>query len=743
MAKCPFAVWDEISGPVGSYTGGPFKIVHHTTEGSTFQSARAAFRQNRSDPHFTVDSTTIYQHIDTDLAARSLRNLAGGVQTNRDRAVQIEIVAFAGKPKDPKTLANVARLCRWIERQHGIPQVWPSGYPKPAVNGRDPGHHNRSGQNWTSMGGHYGHCHVPENIHWDPAYTAAEVAAVMADAEVMPTGERFAAPGKALSDRFNEAVASALSLSCPVSEDFLEESVSVPVTNHVHLRRGKFFKTTPDDLNTLFRNFEADPNRNNLVVHFHGGLIGGTDGLAIADRLLGLYKDSSAYPVFFVWESGLYPALLDALLEVGKDELFKRLLHKIAKWLAKKLGFSFPIPEGLEVPPGGAPSDNLDFIVWRELRYPDLGGAPFSMFDAFEWAEAVEAGAELPVDPSFEDQLELQYELETDPVIAAEIAALVASALSEAASAPDVPTRPRLSAAALETVRADAFAEAVPVSLIMNFVKVGVRTFRRYRKGRWHGFHATLVEELLREFYAGDVAYETWSKMKEYTEDSFNTDPSKYGGTAFLAGLKRIFDTGAKPRITLVGHSAGSIYICHFLRAAKAMIPNVNFDVVFLAPAVTFKLFGKTLDESAGSIGRFRSFAMGDDLERRDTLVPAVPFLYPSSLLYLVSGICESDADEPLVGMQRYYSKMKPYDPKDSKSIRSVLDFLATKPDSTIWSKTAADAKPGLRTLAEHHGDFDNEGATLESVMHLLHSGFEETIRSIRAPDVEWRNDSE
>jgi len=29
------------------------------------------------------------------------------------------------------------------------------------------------------LGGHYGHCHVPNNVHWDPAYTAGEVSAVM------------------------------------------------------------------------------------------------------------------------------------------------------------------------------------------------------------------------------------------------------------------------------------------------------------------------------------------------------------------------------------------------------------------------------------------------------------------------------------------------------------------------------------------------------------------------------------
>jgi hypothetical protein len=179
MAKCPFAVWKPISGGLGPYTGGPFKIVHHTTEGSSVQGAFDAFEKNRSDPHFTVDSTTIYQHIDTEMTARALRNAPGGVETNRDSTVQIEAVGFAGKPKSKATLQNVAKLCRWLEETHGIPRVWPNGLPKPAVNGADPGGHNRNAANWNSKSGHYGHSQVPENTHWDPAYTQAEVQLLM------------------------------------------------------------------------------------------------------------------------------------------------------------------------------------------------------------------------------------------------------------------------------------------------------------------------------------------------------------------------------------------------------------------------------------------------------------------------------------------------------------------------------------------------------------------------------------
>jgi hypothetical protein len=191
MAKCPFAKWQPITGPSGEYSGGPFKIVHHTTEGSTAKGAMQAFAKNRSDPHFTVDATHIYQHLDTSQFARALRNAAGGVQTNRDSAVQIELVGFAHLPKDPAALHNLARLCRWIEATHGIPNTWPAGAPRPAKNGKDPGGHNRDPAIWDAKGGHYGHCHVPENTHWDPAYSAAEVAFIR-DA-------RFSAAGKLIS----------------------------------------------------------------------------------------------------------------------------------------------------------------------------------------------------------------------------------------------------------------------------------------------------------------------------------------------------------------------------------------------------------------------------------------------------------------------------------------------------------------------------------------------------------------
>lgn len=208
MARCPFATWRPISGSSGPHVGGPFKIVHHTTEGSTAEGAMTAFAQNRSDPHFTVDASNIFQHIDTTEGARALHNDPGGVQTNRDSAIQIELVGFAHLPKDSAALTNLARLCRWIEATHGVAKTWPAGLPRPARNGRDPGGHNRNTQIWDGQSGHFGHCHVPENTHWDPGYTEAEVSFIMAadfDGQgrlisPVPALARRAAPARARRD---------------------------------------------------------------------------------------------------------------------------------------------------------------------------------------------------------------------------------------------------------------------------------------------------------------------------------------------------------------------------------------------------------------------------------------------------------------------------------------------------------------------------------------------------------------
>ncbi len=175
MTWCPFAEHPPYHFLDGQpYTGGPFRIVLHTTECSTADGAMHELFTRGVPSHFVVDAHHIFQLLDTNTSAKALRNSAGGVETNRLSAIQIEMVGFAGKPKAHSMLANVAKLCRWIEADKSVPQAWPNGMCVPAINGKDSNHHNRDAHTWATKGGYYGHEHVPENIHWDPALTMDE-----------------------------------------------------------------------------------------------------------------------------------------------------------------------------------------------------------------------------------------------------------------------------------------------------------------------------------------------------------------------------------------------------------------------------------------------------------------------------------------------------------------------------------------------------------------------------------------
>jgi hypothetical protein len=175
MAWYPNADRSVPGSSPGSYTGGPWHLVLHTTEGSSAEGAFSAYRANDTWPHFTADEETIYQHIDTSVSASAVLNESGGVETNRLSAIQIEMVGFAGSPKSHAMLALVAELCAWLEEQHGgIPHEWPNGFPK-----GEGGPHNRSVENWTSRSGWYGHSQCPENVHWDPGELSDDEMAIL------------------------------------------------------------------------------------------------------------------------------------------------------------------------------------------------------------------------------------------------------------------------------------------------------------------------------------------------------------------------------------------------------------------------------------------------------------------------------------------------------------------------------------------------------------------------------------
>ncbi len=99
--------------------------------------------------------------------------------------------------------------------------------------------------------------------------------------------------------------------------------MSLSKDHYINLKNGVFDSTSRDDLEHLFTSFSNGPNSDTLVVHFHGGLVGEKAGMAVAERLLPVYRSAGSYPVFFVWESGLLDVISHNLGEISREKIFQ------------------------------------------------------------------------------------------------------------------------------------------------------------------------------------------------------------------------------------------------------------------------------------------------------------------------------------------------------------------------------------------------------------------------------------
>lgn len=175
------------------------------------------------------------------------------------------------------------------------------------------------------------------------------------------------------------------------------------------------------------------------------------------------------------------------------------------------------------------------------------------------------------------------------------------------------------------------------------------------------------------------------------------------GGATVLARELAAFMAENPDAITLhaVGHSAGSIFHSHFVpRALAEGVPEFE-TVSLLAPAVRLDTFEATLLPAAQSakIRDLSVFTMTDPKERDDN----VAGIYRKSLLYLVSRAFEPERDAQILGMAKHLDASAP-----------TRDYLRATDDRLVLSPITN----GLRrsSLATSHGDFDNDGPTMNSV---------------------------
>lgn len=515
----------------------------------------------------------------------------------------------------------------------------------------------------------------------------------------------------------------------------------------IHLKDGHFSpdtETQAGDIESLLETYKASDSPAGLVVHFHGGLVSYASGKGIAEALAPVYQAAGAYPVFFVWEAGLLEAIFNNLGDIGQEKIFREFVRKVIEFALGRL-------KGVVGAKGaGGTAVNPQIVAhamdeWFEGRGVAV---PFEDFALLQAADRTRT-AQMATDDAM--RMEIQANLEMDQRFLREIEAVSNGLLplGEGVSARGVGTKAAANTlmdpkALAELVDAPARGTRGVISLMKvaaAIAKVVVRVVKRFIAGRDHGLYGTVVEEVLREFYVDKLGKcLLWNQMKKDTVDAFmeKIEPGKEpGGTMFLKALAehlaKIGPGGARPRVTLVGHSTGAVYICNLLAAAGRWLPaGFKFDIILLAPAVSFARFSACMAANEKWVGGVRLFGMKDEVELKDAMAqgglgPVARLVYPHSLLYFVSGLLEDEVedkpDHPILGMQRFYERKDVFDAAEFPEVEQARRFFASPPKRCmVWSEVHE--VNGLASASTAHGDFDGDKDTLASVQWLLRNGF-------------------
>jgi hypothetical protein len=494
----------------------------------------------------------------------------------------------------------------------------------------------------------------------------------------------------------------------------------------------------------LTRNGVADPGQENILaamlqelqradgkvlLHLHGGLIDEAAGRAIADRLSGQGPNNWGLgadwaQTYVIWRTGALETIRSNWTELARDDrLYQAVLRKLLGFVARKLS----------LPTAGGRSAEAEFgLDDAEIQKRITGRGdpkePFSDVDGHLGKKP--AGAEratiVPGQSDASLAMEFQDELAADDGFLAAIGDIDGVANETAAGRAPLPPGDRSrGAASLGRLNADIQFELQPpdgqagrgiipagIIVLKHVAKIALRCFQRFRAERDHGLHATVVEELCRELYGDLIGAKIWGMMVQDAADHFKPGGL---GDALVQGVK----DGRKGRLVVTAHSAGSIWACRLLQALAQAGADAKTDLYLLAPAVRQSLFAETLKDAGHLIERCQMFTMDDAHERRDAVLGHDRgYIYPSSLLYLVSGLFEERdadayADAPLLGMQRY-GGVAWLDAAEAADAAAISEFFQTPGRSIIYSPT-----PGS-TESTSHGDFDDDRATLTSIASRL-----------------------
>ena len=498
------------------------------------------------------------------------------------------------------------------------------------------------------------------------------------------------------------------------------------------LKAGKFDKTTRENLREAFRTYRTTARGKPLVLHFHGGLVDEASAEAMAWRLMPEYSRAGGFPLFVIWQTGMIETIRNNWKRIVGADAFQGVLERVLQFtIGRQRSTSGTRAGSLSVPDAD--------VIQDELKRLDANEEPFSGENFSSREDNLDLLDEKLTTAEW-GQLDTMVQEDDRLQRAAGRIARGQDELEEEMLAPEMQQEVEKVKKAETTGQRSTLALS---AMLVIAVKAIAGTLGRFRRRRDHGLYSTAAEETAKALTGDWLGRTIWDQMKANARDAFGPSPEEFGGTALLqeiAALRQETGDGSPPRVILVGHSAGSIFICEALQAAQAqnLDPSVRFDVVFLAPACTFRMLDQTLKVAGHRIGWFRCFAMLDEHEQADRMLDK---FYPRSLLYFVSGAVESESDEPIVGMMRYHSGAAPFHAEAYPEIAGTLTALRSHQNGWIWSITDA-AEVGLASRSIKHGDFDDDETTIESIKHIIKGESLESMMVNRLPSLRATDDA-
>jgi hypothetical protein len=448
------------------------------------------------------------------------------------------------------------------------------------------------------------------------------------------------------------------------------------------------FNSTPASIDALFASLQQNGCKQ-MVIYFHGGLVPEENAVGSAINLTPLLSTAGVQPVFFIWETGPWETIRQNVPKILSSKIVKELLMFVLGQVAKRWGIEIP---------GKGPGETMSFDeIEAELAKP----VPFENWDAEDGAK----GGATPLDENDLDITQAEMELELS-LLMQERSAQLETGLAAAENDPLLSDEIRSNAA-------DSDAKGVElIWLVQLAARTAVQVLRRYMNKQDHGLYPTAVEEILRATSLDGVGKFLWDAMKTKAAEMWLPNPQvlpaafkdAHVGSYFLDRLVEHAKATPGFHVDLVGHSAGSIVICELLKNTAQRYPGFQFGrIALMAPAARIDLFVKEIVSHPERFEQLRAYIMKESVEMKDAIAGKV---YPLSLLYFVSAVLEDPSATPICGLERSLTGLGPNSQGDPLTAHNF--FYMPGQNRLVLSISDDAAPPGLRSNAEHHGEFDN-----------------------------------